>query len=262
MKIDQISIKEIDYNSTCWKCRKYKHACAKSDSITQSLGTRDQNIAVPHVRWDRQFFSLEMDAQREILCAHCENFSYDWRTVRVWLKLHLFDVRRFCITPTIIPFNFIFNLLCFFFFTKLYESRTSNLPGILWDDLCIRILIQATSMCWVAREHQKNMSYVLHDFWILGTIFYTEKFNFLICTDSNFLSHWFQQQRIVSLINKEIGTYFANLVVVESICSTRMLNSARTYIASPKRSSISPGGPSHSFASRRTWRSPPVSHAL
>jgi len=107
----------------------------------------------------------------------------------------------------------------------------------------------------------KKMSHVLHDFWILGTIFYTdEKFNFLTCTDSNFLSHQFQQQRIVSLINKKIGTYFVNLVVVES--STTMLNSARTYIASPKRSSISPGGPSHSFASRRTWRSPPVSHAL
>jgi len=89
-----------------------------------------------------------------------------------------------------------------------------------------------------------------------------KKFNFSIRTDSNFLSHWFQQQRTVSSINKKIGTYFVNLVVVESICSTRMLNSARTYIASPKRSSISPGRPSHSFASRRTWRSPPVSHTL
>jgi len=163
MKIDQILIKEFDYNSTCWKCRKYKHACAKSDNITQSLGTRDQNIAVPRVRWDRHksfagSSASEMDAQREILCAHCENFSYDWRAVRVWLKLHLFDVRRFCITSATILFNFIFNLLYLFFFTKLYESRTSNLPGILWDDLCIRILIQATSMCWVAREHQKNVT--------------------------------------------------------------------------------------------------------
>jgi len=88
MKIDQILIKEFDYNSICWKCRKYKHACAKSDSITQSLGTRDQNIAVPRVRWDRHKSFAGSSASRWM-----HNGKFFVRIVRI---SHMIDGRSVC----------------------------------------------------------------------------------------------------------------------------------------------------------------------